>query len=150
MIGQSLDCVILCFIRQAGAAWAVSGLGEKALKASLLEGKRACVEHARAQVLGQVGLQMIDMMTIAHPFVHFVFVGAGWLRGVAVGGARFNPWCCCGWLRVFSVPGGAAVFFGGIFVVLFVVRVCMDAMLAACSQHLLQVEHVCALLTQVT
>ena len=129
MIEQGLDCVILCFVRQAGAAWAVDGLGEKALKASLLGGKRACVEHARAQVVGRVGLQIINVMNIAHPFVCFAFIGAGWLRGVAVGGARFNPWCCCRRLRV-SVSGGAAVLAGGI--VLFVVCDCIDAMIAAC------------------
>ena len=119
---QGLGCVVLHLTLQAGAACIVGGLPEKALESSLLGGERACVKHARARVVGQVGLQMIDMVTIAHPFVNFVFVGAGWLRAVAAGGARFNPWCCCGQLRVFSVSGGAAVFFGG---VVFLIVVCV-------------------------
>ena len=108
---QGLGCIVLCAYLQAGAAWAVGGLAEKALRVSLLGGKRACVKHDRARMMGQVGFRTINKINIQRPFVNFVFIGAGWLKAVAAGGTRFNPWCCCGRLRVSSVSGAAVAIF---------------------------------------
>ena len=149
MIQQGLGCVVLHVCLQAGAAWPVGCLAEKALKSSLLGGKRACVKHARARMMGQVGFQTINKMPIHHVFLAFVFIGAGWLKADAVGGTRFNPWCCCGRLRVFSVSGAAvAVFPEGIVFLFICIR--MIAMLTAGSLHCLRTENIHELLAQIT